>query len=369
MKKNGTQGLSKAIILILCIMTGSATLADERDDLEKRVHELESEMSKQREMLAKIPLTPDIETANITLQGEIEAELKQSRGFDKSSESAVDLTNAKFAFLVKKADWVRGTLAFEWDDESNYIIVEQAFIMLGNPEETPFFLQTGRFKIPFTSDKDNLVSTPLTKKAFKAKETAILVGLKSRGLYGDFYAFNGATNANGGDDKIEHWGADLGYAMKNDSIKLDVGIGAINSILDTDGLTKAFPNALESNYAAAMSAHCYLNWGRFGLISEYVTATETVDIGSGVIKPKGSELEISYRYELGGKKTTFALGYQATEDLLFLPKSRTAATVGIELLDGFKLSFGYARDKDYKVGDGGTGASARSAMVQLGFEW
>lgn len=350
MNKNGIYELCKVMILILG-MTGSDILADDRSDLEERVRALESAM------------------ANINVTGEIEAELKQSRDFDKSYESAVELTNAKFAFLAKKADWASGTLAFEWDDESNYIIVEQAFILLGNPEETPFFLQAGRIKIPFTSDKDNLVSSPLTKKAFKAKEIALLIGFKTRGPYGDLYVFNGATNENGGDDKIEHFGADLGYVIKNDDIKLDMGIGTISSILDTDGLTKAFPDALESNYAPAVSVHFYFNWGHFGLITEYVAATEAVDVGVDMIKPKGSELEISYRYEIGGKDTTFALGYQQTDDLLFLPRSRAAATVGIKLLEDFKLSIGYALDKDYKIRDGGTGQLASSVAVQLGLEW
>ena len=75
--------------------------------------------------------------------------------------------------------------------------------------------------------------------------------------------------------------------------------------------------------------------------------------------------------EILGKETTFALGYQGTDEAvaLDLPKHRYLATIGMQILKNTTLALEYLHDEDYPQRDGGTGGEADQVTVQVAVEF
>ncbi len=90
------------------------------------------------------------------------------------------------------------------------------------------------------------ISDPLTLEAFETREDAIMAGFTAAGLSGGLYVFNGDTNEGGGDEKIEHFGAHLGYSLENDHFKINSQLGYLSSIVDSDTLGEELD--LEADY-------------------------------------------------------------------------------------------------------------------------
>lgn len=323
----------------------------------------------------------------VSLSGTIELETYWAKDFEGVSESGIELATAEIGLEAQVTEWALGTLLVEWDGDEDKINVADAFITLGNTEKFPLTFTGGRFAVPFGVYETNMISDPLTLEIGEAKEDTLMVGFEKAGFSGSFYAFNGETNAGGGDDNIEHFGAALSYSMENDDLSLDVGVGYINSLLDSDGLTDAMGDGMESDYIGGMTVHLIAGFGDFGFIGEYVTGlddaievseVEVVDGAGDVIttteettnhgKPAAWNVEAAYTF--AEQDITIAVAFQGTKNLGgILPETRLLSTVGFGLAEGLSLSFQYCHDEDYGTADGGSDASADSVTANLAYEF
>jgi hypothetical protein len=305
---------------------------------------------------------------HLTISGSIEVEASSVESFDGSKEEDISLATADFGIEAKLVDWAVGTLALTWDDEEDKITVDEAFIALGGTEAIPASLKAGRFYLPFGVFETAAISDPLTLEAFETREDAVMVGFSATGLSGGLYVFNGDTNEGGGDEKIEHFGAHLGYSLENDHFKINSQLGYLSSIVDSDTLGEELD--LEADYVGGIAAQVSVASFGVTLTGEYITAVEDYTTADGVEgKPVAYHLEAGYEVELG-LPLQFALSYSATKDLApILPESRVAAVVGVELVEGLGFKVEYRHDKDYDVADGGTGEEADAVVAQLSYEF
>ncbi len=330
---------------LLCLVGTTETMADENKE----------------ELLDKVK-------DHISTHGVIEVEAGWSEDFDGASESDITLATAEIGFEAKLTEWASGTLNLEWDDEEDKITVDEAVISLGNTEKFPVSGQAGRFVVPFGVFEGNTVADPLTMQAFETKEDAVMVGLEFEGLQAGVYVFNGDTNEGGGDDTIEHFGANIGYTFNNDTLDINAHLGYLSSVIDSDGLSESLD--LSADYVGGLAAQISVKIAGVGLIGEYITAIDDYQpIGSTSSKPKAYYTEANYSLELG-LPLLFALVYSGTDDLVgIFPETRLAAIAGVELADGLGLKLEYSHDTDYDVADGGTGEEADAVTVQLAYEF
>ncbi len=313
--------------------------------------------------------------------GVIEVQGGWINDFNGVSESDIRLETAEVDFEVRVNEWATGTLIIEWDDDEDKLTVDEAFITLGDTERFPLFTQAGRLVVPFgisTGDPvaDTLtIEDPLTIEVFETKEDIVLLGAEVDGFNAGIYAFNGDTNERGGEDHIEQFGGTVGYRMKNDNIAFDVDIDIISSVFDSDGLTEAFPDALESDYVPGLAAHVkFRTAGGFSIVTEFngaLSSAEFISDGEPVsIEPNAWQVQLGYETEVIGKDTIFALGYSQSHDLAgAFPERRLLATIGSWLLDGVLLEIEYVHEEDYDEADGGTGESGDAFTMQLTYEW
>jgi len=313
---------------------------------------------------------------------QVEARFNQDYAGNDSSDFVVDEFGLGIEAKVHK--FAKAQIAFVYEEGATDLEIDEAFLTLGNSAESPVYLAVGQLYVPFGNFESHMVSDPLTLEIGEAREKAAQLGFETRGLYGSVYVFNGMTQ-DGAEDKIDHYGANIGFAQETERLNYDVGISYISDLADSDGLTGALEAAAPAgdvtqlanyDYVNGLSAHLLFKIGPISLIGEYVTALDEFNASHLAFNGKGAEpkawnAEAGYTFNIMGKETTLALGYQGTDEAVAigLPEARILAGLSVGIYDNTTFSLEYARDEDYDVSDSGTGKDADRVTLQLALEF
>jgi len=316
----------------------------------------------------------------VTLSGVVEVEATSAEDFDGNDTSDITLATVELGLDAEITEWVNAHLVLLWEeDDTEPMDLDEGTITLGNLEKFPLYLTVGKMYVPFGSFESNMISDPLTLELSETRESAALVGFEASGFYGSVYAFNSDIDEDGDDDKIASFGANAGYGYENDNMVLDLDIGWINNMAAVDNLGGYFDDndiTDDQDYVAGITASLTVNYGPFMLTGGYLGALDAFETGNLDFKGKGAEpsawnFEGAYTREIKGKETTFAVGYQKTNEALALelPEERILGSIGVEVWENTSLALEYRHDEDYSVADGGTGNDANAATVQLAVEF
>jgi hypothetical protein len=172
---------------------------------------------------------------NIEIAGLIEVEASYLSPYEGDSESDIVLATAELGIRSQVNDWVEAGISFLYEQDETDLEVDTAYLTLGNADASPLFLTAGQVYVPFGVYETNLVSDPLTLDIGEARETALQLGFEQSGFSGSLYVFNGDNNVKS-KDRIEGWGANLGFGQDSDDRSWSVGAGYINDLGDSDTL-------------------------------------------------------------------------------------------------------------------------------------
>lgn len=321
---------------------------------------------------------------HVELSALVEAEASKREDYDNEDASDISLATVEIGLDARVSEWSSAhvLLLYEDSEEDAHVVIDEGFITLGNTEELPIYLAAGKMYVPFGSFESNMISDPLTLEIGETGESAVHACFEASGIYGSFYGFNGDINEAGRDDEIDSFGTSLGFAMENDSMSLKIGTGWMNNIGNTGGIgdfldDREIANPEEvDNYVDGFSFHSVFSFGPFTLIGEYVGALDNfapdeVAFKEQGAKPSSYNLEAAYSMEIADRATTFALGYQATDEALDLgmPESRYIGAVSMDLFPHTALAIEYFLDVDYGTGDGGSGEKANTLTLQLAMKF
>lgn len=311
--------------------------------------------------------------------GLVSLETRYNRGFDEVNTSDIAVDELVFAFEAKINKWATGLITFLYEEGVTDFEVDEAKITLGNTELSPIYVSLGQMYIPFGNYESYMVSDPLTLEIGLCREQAVLLGVEMGGAYATVYGFNGSIQDSAAEDLIDKYGVNVGFAQETDQYNFDVGVGFINDISDSDGLTGALgaTSLVAYEEVSGLAAYLLLKMGPVSFIGEYVTALDEFQAShlafNGVgAEPKAWNAELSYTFPIAGKETTFAVGYQGLEEAglaLGLPERRYLATASVGIFDNTRLSLEYTFDEDYDIADGGTGKDGHGAILQLAVEF
>jgi hypothetical protein len=159
-----------------------------------------------------------------------------------------------------------------------------------------------------------------------------------------------------------------------------MGLGYLSDLGDSDSLQEVIADNRGdndiANRVAGWTAHAGAQFGPFGLIGEYLSASDGFDAGDvpwrgGGARPSAFNLEAGYGFSLMGMDSVVAVAYQGSRQALALelPRERWLVGLTIEILESTALSLEWAHDKDYGEGDGGTGEDADTVTAQLAVEF
>ena len=350
-------------------------LSRNREHLQQQDEELEKTRSDQ-EQLTHFADRLKLIGEHIKIGGLVEVEIGFAEDYDGNNESDIVLATMALDIDIDLHKYVKAHILLLWEeDDTEPVDLDEGYIVLGNTEHFPLYLQVGKLYVPFGNFESHMISDPLTLELGEARESAVIIGLDFNGLYAGAYAFNGDIDESGDDDEIKCFGLNAGYAFENETFGLAIGMGWINSIGDSDALGDTLPGEIK-DYVGGLTAHAIFSWQGLQLIGEYLGATDDFEIDELEFKGAGAEpetwnIELGYTFEISGHETVVALAYQGSDEALALelPEERYLGTFGIGLIDGLSLAVEYAHDEDYDEKDGGTGESADTVTLQMALEF
>ena len=378
---NQAHALNPETEKLLDLLQNKKVITDEDADSFRRT--LKKEATKEEageEQPAEKSLLQKI-NERVTLGGLVEIEATAGKDYEGTKESDITLATVELGLDAEITDWANGHILLLYEEDDTPLGVDEGFITLGNLEKFPLYFAAGKMYVPFGAFETYMISDPLTLELGENNESAAQVGFEISGFYGSFYAFNGDIDETGADNGIKNFGVNAGYGFENDTVSLDLGAGWINNIASSDTLTDYFGDASIEDYVAGFTARMNLGYGPFSVIAEYLGAVDSFHAaelgfnGHGA-QPKAWYLEAAYATTIKGMETTFALGYQGTDEALALelPKKRLLASIGVEIVENVYLGLEYLHDKDYKTKDYskdacGTGNDADAVTMKLAVEF
>lgn len=312
----------------------------------------------------------------VTLSGLVEVNAWHLTDYDDVKTSDIDVATVELGIDAQIHKWVNGHLLFLYEEgATEEFTVDEAILTLGNPDFSPVYLAAGQM-YTFGSYPTHMISDPLTLVIGESVETAVQLGVEMQGFHASVLAFNGDTQKNE-DNVLENFGVTLGYGQSSGQLSYDLGIGYTSNLADTDTATDSMTNPLALNdYVGGAVAHAHLQFGPVSLIGEYLTALDSfaaqdLSFRTSGAEPQAWNVEAGYTADLAGRETTFALGYQASEEALGLglPESKILALASVGIYNNTSLSLEWARSTDYELEDGGTGEDSDLITLQLAVEF
>ena len=318
----------------------------------------------------------------IKISGIMEIDATVGSDYSQKSISDIALSKLELAFDADiNTQTIVHVLVLHEDDDTEPMQLDEATVTMQLGKG--WYFNGGRMAVPFGVYETNFVTDPVTKELGEAHEAALQIGYAKEGLYGSLYAFNGDTirtsTALEGDDRIEHFGAKIGYIVTSGETSLNIGADFISSLADsntvyelmsintdTDGDTIADRSTLD-RYAKGVALHGIFSNGPWIGIVEHLRSSrfqpaELSFNGDGAA-PTATNIEAAYSFNWG----TVAAAYQTTHDALALalPRQRKLVGLSMKLLENSTLNIEYSKSNDYDSSVGGTGASSTQSTIQL----
>ena len=310
----------------------------------------------------------------VQVGGLLEVEAAYENPYEGDSGSDAVLATMELAVTAQVTDWVGGEVVLLHEEDDTDLEIDVAIMTVG-PAAGPWSFTAGQYFVPFGTFESNFISDPMTLELGETRESALQFGIESGRFQGAVYAFNGDSDEDG-DDRFENLGAMIGFAAGNENSEFAVNVSYISNIGDTDSLQDTIE--LDENYdsVSGWSASGMLRFGSLSFLAEYLGASEDFEAhemefdGDGA-EPSSYILEAAYDFDLAGKSSTIAVGYQETDEALALelPEERFMLGFSVEMMEGVTLAVEGAFDDDYSVSDGGTGKDAEIVTVQLASEF
>ncbi|MDE0412231.1 MAG: LbtU family siderophore porin [Gammaproteobacteria bacterium] len=363
------------------------SVAERLADLERRIQYLEDRVAtqdeviieKERQIAKLMEHGVQVEKEEgwfdaVEVGGLLEVEAAYENPYEGDNSSDAVLATMELAVTAQVTDWVGGEVVLLHEEDDTDLEVDVAIMTVG-PAAGPWSFTAGQYFVPFGTFESNFISDPMTLELGETRESALQFGIESGRFQGAVYAFNGDSDEDG-DDRFENLGAMIGFAAENENSEFAVNVSYISNIGDTDSLQDTIELDEDYDSVSGWSASGMLRFGSLTFLAEYLGASEDFEAhemefdGDGA-EPSSYMLEAAYDFDLAGKSSTIAVGYQETDEALALelPEERFMLGFSIEMMEGVTLAVEGAFDDDYSVSDGGTGKDAEIVTVQLASEF
>ncbi len=388
--------VAKAALLALCLLLlapGSALAADptmeailqELQALKKRVADLESKLQEAQKSARDTQkaaaeayfdsgrsLKMSEETAKtkehqpqgllseagkrLKVYGAIELEGSYSHLKPRSGKSVTDskfnLSTAEIFFDATINKYTKGLLHLLYEQgETDPINIDEAFILIGQTEDMPFYFLGGRMYPAIGLFETNMTSDPITQNVFETQATAVEIGWARTWFNVGVGTYN--ANVHQGSDAPDNTINTYYLRAQFDAVKdaitegLDINAGvAYTNNIAGGNLGDEVKSSEVKDLVAGLSfmLNVQYEWAIFN--AEYITALDDFQAGElsfidRTAKPYAYNLELAFTPI---EKWTFAFRYEGGGDLGSLePEHQYGLNVAWNLLPDTTLSLEYLR--------------------------
>jgi hypothetical protein len=270
------------------------------------------------------------------------------------------------------------------DNINNRPNVQQAYLRIGNFEESPFYVELGQEFQDYGRYEIHPITESLPQVLTETLRTSLKIGfLLPMGINGSASIFQNplATSING--VSPYNYVGSLGFSHPNDDFGYQIGIGymynmfGINSIGNMSAYKAGiqFPAAIYHQRVDGIALYGDVNFTSFALNLRYTNsmrdfspldfplAANNLAVGA---KPWAASALASYGFNLFAINQNVYAGYQVSRQTVFfnLPRDRWQIGYGINLLKHTDLTAEWDHDLAYSVAQGGPTQGA-SNLVSL----
>ncbi|HEU5281225.1 MAG TPA: LbtU family siderophore porin [Gammaproteobacteria bacterium] len=334
--------------------------------------------------------------SHLLLSGTAEVQGNYTNNGGAPSTTNIDVTNVALdAFFMGPSDWTLGFIEFDYNNgtpatdvfggNSQYtvadsrLMVNKAFITIGNFSESPFYTTFGQMYVPFGTYQSLMITDTLPKVLGRTKSRAVEVGFMQQGqnaFYGSTYIFRGDSHA-ASVDKVNNGGLNLGYKFSG-VVNGTVGGGVIANLADSVGFQTAnnFQNAEQIVHRVpGYNLNATIGLGsKWDLIAEYVTASTRFNPndmaynGHGA-KPSAIDTQLSYAFPiLDNKPSAIGIGYSASSQAMAMgmPLNRYSLVMNTSLWRNTLQAIELRHDREYAASTTGGNAGSEAAAPATG---
>lgn len=334
--------------------------------------------------------------SHLLLSGTAEVQGNYTNAGGSPSTTNIDLTNVALdAFFMGPSDWTLGFIEFDYNNgtpasdvfnatnqytvANSRLMVNKAFITIGNFSKSPFYGTFGQMYVPFGTYQSILISDTLPKVLGRTKARAIELGFMQQGqnaFYGSAYIFRGDSYT-ASVDKVNNGGLNLGYKFSG-PVNGTAGVGVIGNLADGLGFQTAnnFQNFEAINHRVpGYDVNATVGLGKkWDFIAEYITAATNFNPndmgynGHGA-KPSAIDTELSYAFPiLDNKPSAIGIGYAASSEAMAmgLPLNRYSLVMNTSLWRNTLQAIEFRHDREYPASSTGVNAGAAAATPATG---
>ncbi|MCU7928666.1 MAG: LbtU family siderophore porin [Candidatus Thiodiazotropha sp. (ex Dulcina madagascariensis)] len=279
---------------------------------------------------------------NLEIGGLIEVEAAFADPDEGESESSLTLATAELSLgaNINPALSAEVVLLYE-DDGDEELDVDVAAVAYAPDEH--WSAVAGQLYVPFGSFETQMIADPLTLEIGETRETSLLGSYATGPFSISLYLFDGDAQEEE-TNKIDNFGANLGYGFENDTFILDAALGYINDIGDSDGLIDYA--GVVHDRVGGLAFNILVGTGPFTFIAESIASLDEFPTGE---EPSAFNIEGGYGLVVADREATLAVGYQGTDDaaLTELPEKIFLTAFSIDVTEGAAIGFEYARAEAY----------------------
>jgi hypothetical protein len=330
----------------------------------------------------------------IALSGKVEPIASARRPYLGKSSGDINLGSSELDIAAILNDTVEAYMGIAYDDSppddwgqrvaNSSFGLNMGFVNIGNLDKTPLYLTAGQLYVPFGRFSTSMVSAPLTMVMARTKSRPFILGYKSQENTGPFaalYGYNSDTALN----NSAAGGVNVGYIYDIHNFTGEIGASVISSINDSSGMqdTGSLPGTTFGGFASPTNGsesvkkipgagvHYNLSFDRYTFTAEWVTAAahfryQDLSFNGQGARPQAGQLEAGITFMSFVRPSSFALGYQWTQQALALnlPSNRISGVYNISIWKDTVESLEFRHDRDYKVSQYANGASATDVINQ-----
>jgi uncharacterized small protein (DUF1192 family) len=296
----------------------------------------------------------------LEISGKVEGQAYVRNGNNSGHTSSIDLSSAELAIAAHINQWVTSLVTIGYDRNTGYPVnvssnrafIDQAFITLGNFNQSPWYGTLGQKYLPFGQYNNFMISATLPQSVGRTRAPVLQAGyqhLGDAGLYGNLYVFKGYTKINSSNDNINRGGFSLGYEFKKNATSLDFGADAITNIADAQGMQgtngtgfEGFGKGSDNEYLdkriPGVDLHGKYRLRALTFLAEYTAATKrfnenNLSFNGHGAQPQAFDFQAGYNFSAWQKASSFAIGYDRSWQALALniPQQRYIATFNISV--------------------------------------